>query len=213
MTRRRSAVPRPTVDRAAVIPDVTAPDLGRLSRVCDRRHAGPWFFSCRDGREPQAGRLDLSGGRGACYWCDDDLGALYERLTDPDDVDALVPASLLDRLRVWRHRPPPPRSAADTTARSGGLPKEFGAGSHYERYQAWADLLDETNRMAVRSWSRMAPHGARNVTVFGDAGPAPSLPDDGYEQASVWRDDLIDAGLVAPDPTLEDLDLATDPDT
>lgn len=213
MSRRRTAVPRPTIERAAAIPDVAADQLGQLFRVCGRRHDSPWFFASRDGRELQAGRLDLAGGRGSCYWCDDDLGALHERLTDPDDLDTLVPTSLLNRLRVWRHQPPPPSATADTTARAGGLPKEFGAGTHYARYWAWADLLDETGRQAVRSWSRMAPHEARNLTVFGDAGPAPGLPDDGYELATAWRDPLLATGLVAADPTLEELDQAADPDT
>ncbi|MEX2621951.1 MAG: hypothetical protein WD250_17185 [Egibacteraceae bacterium] len=210
MSRRRTAVPRPTPDRAAAIPDVAAADLGRLSRVCDARHDSPWHFSCRNERERQAGRLDLAGGRGSCYWNDDDLGALHERLTDPDDLDALVPASLLDRLRVWQHTPPPPESAADTTARDGGLPKEFGAGTHDERYWAWADLLDAEGRDAVRTWSRMAPHGARNVTVFGDAGPATHLPDDGWNPASDWGDELAGIGLVEPHPRLEDLDITAD---
>lgn len=210
MSRRRTAVPRPTPERAATIPDVGAGDLGRLSRVCDARHDSPWNFSCRDRRERRAGRLDLAGGRGSCYWSDDELGALHERLTDPDDLDALVPASLLDRLRVWHHTPPPPGSAADTTAREGGLPKEFGAGTHYARYWAWADLLDAEGRHAVRTWSRMAPHAVRNVTVFGDAGPATHLPDDGWAPASDWGDELARIGLVEPDPRLVDLDVSDD---
>ena len=211
MSRRRSAVPEPTSERAAAIPDVAAADLGRLSRVCDHRHGTPWYFSCRDGREPQAGRFDLADGRGACYFSDDDLAALYERLTDPDDLETLVPTSVLDRLRVWRHTPPPPGVAADTTAATGGLPKEFGAGTHYGRYRAWADLLDATGRAAVRTWSRMAPHAARNVTAFGDAGPAPHLPDDGFAAASDWSAQLVELGLAEPDPRLDDLDVADGP--
>lgn len=210
MSRRKTAVPRPTPERAAAIPDVAAAELGRLSRACDARHDSPWYFSCRDGRERQAGRLDLAGGRGSCYWSDDDVGALHERLTDPDDLDALAPASLLDRLCVWRHTPPPPESAADATAREGGLAKEFGAGTHCERYWAWADLLDADGRHAVRTWSRMAPHAVRNVTVFGDAGLATRLPDGGWAPAADWGDELAGIGLVESDPRLDDLDITDD---
>lgn len=208
MSRQRSAVPEPTLGRAARIPTVVADELDALWRVCDEARLSPWWFSSRTGREEEAGRFDLEAPRGTCYWADDLMGALFERLTDLDDLEAMVPTSLIGSLRVWEHAPPPPPEAADTTAKKGGLPKELGTGTDYGPSWAWADKLDEVNRMAVIAWSRIAPHATRTVAVFGPEGAAVAAAGEVWHPAVESLAELVDSGLVADDPTLDQLDVA-----
>jgi hypothetical protein len=212
VSRQRSAIPAPTALRAQRIPSIDAADLGPLWRVTTAGRPSPWWFSSRTGREAEAGRFDLEAPRGTCHWSDDPLGALHERLTDPDDLEALAPASVLDALAVWRTKPPPPPSAADTTAKVGGLPKELGAGTDYSPCWAWADRLDHDGRAALRAWSRMAPGAVRTVAVFGDVGSEPRGATKAKPQpARSWEADLLAAGLVEPVPTLGQLDVAEEP--
>ncbi len=212
MSRDRSAIPRATEQRAARIADVTSHQLEDQYRVTDSARTSPWWFSSRSDREDEAGRFDLLRPRGSCYFSDDPLGALYERLTDPDDLEAAVPASVLERLSVWEVAPPPPASVADTTAVPGGLPKEFGAGHEYRTCWAWADLLDELDRGGVRTWSRMAPHETRTMVVFGPNGLDALTPVGTVLPATRWRTALLADALVLDEPTLAELTSAHHPD-
>lgn len=207
MSRQRSAIPEPTAQRAARVPTVGADELGALWRVCAESRPSPWWFSSRTGREDEAGRFDLRAPRGTCYWADDPMGGLFERLADLDDLEAMVPASLVGSLRVWEHAPPPPPEAADTTATKGGLPKELGTGTDYGPSWAWADTLDADDRMALIAWSRMAPHATRTVAVFGPQGAAVAAADEVPHPATGWLGELVETGLVVADPTLVQLDV------
>jgi hypothetical protein len=146
--RAVSVIPSATGEAAAHIPQIAADQIGPVHRVVSADHEQPWWFRAREGREFEAGRFDLAGGRGTCYFADDELAALRERLLDPEAPDFRPPSSVLDGLRVWTVEPPPPTSAADTTDPDRGLPLEFGGGSDYEACWPWSDRLDADGEAA-----------------------------------------------------------------
>lgn len=196
-SRQRSAIPIPTAVRVARVPDSAAPSP--LFRVCDRRHASPWYFSSGAGTS-DGGRFDLLPPHGTSYWADSALGALFERLVDPDAPDTAAPASLLARLTVWQYLAAEPISIADATAARGGLPKEIGANTDYRPAWSWAAALHANDRAGVQTWSRMAPHGTKSVAIFGPAGSRPLRGGESAHDALAWHDELIDLGLIEPDP-------------
>lgn len=211
MTRQRSSIPEPARERVAAVRSVETgdddfPDL--IHRVCNAEHPSPWYYSTRSGREELAGRFDLRLPRGACYWSDTVHGAFCEALFDPDDLEGLVPASDLKPLALWSLTSGLPSPLANTTLMPGGLPKELGAGPSYDQAWAWADALDHEGRAGVIAWARIAPDASKTVALFGDFGPAEANGSEGRVAAGGWAGYLEDRGVVAPDPSLGDLDVA-----
>jgi hypothetical protein len=100
MTRAKPALPAPTPERVARVPD--EPLAGyTLARAAWTKHAHMWFFSNRSDDPDQGMRFDLERPHGTCYLATDPVAALIEKLADPDDEDPLVSTRVLERLVVW----------------------------------------------------------------------------------------------------------------
>lgn len=177
-----------------------------------------WWFSNRSDDPDQAGRFDLERPHGTCYFADDPVGALIERLSSPDDVEPMVTFADLENLRVWTGVLTRPEGAADTTDRSARLPKELGAITPYDLPWAWADALHADGRGGVLYWLRFDPAASRGVAVFGPA----SAPDHPPQQSTwpeleprpavAWLEQLVEAVDVVDVPSDAEIAEAGEPE-
>jgi hypothetical protein len=134
---------------------------------------GPWWFGSRTAN-PDPGRFDLEAPHGTCYFADDPVGALIEKLAEPDDVSPVVTVETVHRLHVHSGRLRHPAAVADATDRRSRLPKELGTVTPYTLPWAWADALHADGRAGIVAWLRLDPAASRGIAVFGPAGvPAP----------------------------------------
>jgi hypothetical protein len=209
MARAVPALRRP--DPAAVVRVPSATLDGEVHRA-QWAHHDPWWFSTRTGNLA-AGRFDLALPHGTCYFADDPLGALIEKLADPEQEDPLVPAEDLERLHVWSVTLPPPWDVvADTTDRASRVSKELGCVVPYEVCWEWADALHHAGRSGLRYWLRLDPGAGRGVAVFGGDGTPPGRPALRGESATRYTEQLRDSfDLVVPTITSGEL-IAADPE-
>lgn len=219
MARGRAALPAPTPERVARIPTVAARGSS-VARATWRTRPHPWWFSGRDPvPSPETGRFDREVPRGTCYFATDPIAALIGKLSDPDELDPLVSRETLARLVVWHGPLPVAATVADTTHRASRLPKELGTITPYDRCWAWADALDDADLDGLMWWLRFDPGDGRGVAIFGPASTPDDPPDTDAWPDLEHRDDALDFAealadsfdIVAPTPTLGELDLAPDP--
>lgn len=173
MSGTTSALRAPTAATVARVPDADVD--GPVFRAQWNRH-GPWWFSSRTDN-PWAGRFDLKSPYGTCYFADDPVAAIIEKLTDPEQADPLIPYEELERLLVWHGPLPSPWNVvADTTHRASRLSKELGTIVPYELPWAWADALHAAGRAGMRYWLRLDPGIGRGIAVFADRGEPDTPP-------------------------------------
>lgn len=219
MSRQARSVPRPTDRAVARVVDVDISDL-EVFRACWASFEQPWWFATRDRDPDAAGRFDLTGEHGTCYFADDAVACLIEKLTDPDEADPLISTAILEALVVWHGLLPYPQSVADATNRKSRLPKELGASNHYEDSWVWADALHDDGRGGIRWWLRLDPGPGKGIAVFGPAS-APDRPVDTEQWPALdhhlparnFADELadsfdLDTPAVEDTPLLADFDLA-----
>lgn len=217
MSRQHAATPAPTPGRVG---RVVSEDLSEewLARAAWAQFGSPWWFTARD-RSDDPGRFDLVSPYGSCYFADDPVVALIEKLTDPEDLDALISTATLDALVVWEGPVVGTHQIADLTARSSRVSKQLGAGSDYEASWTWADALHADGRSGIRWWQRLDPGPGRGVVVFGPTSAPEALPDphqwpplEVRTPAHAWRDELEDVFDIVEDlPQLDELERAPDP--
>lgn len=214
MTRQQPALRPPTPATVARVPDLRT-DHREAHRAVWAPH-GPWWFSTRSDDPDAAGRFDLERPGGTCYFADDPIGALVEKLTHPDDVEPLVTRDELERLVVWSGWLTRPPTIADTTARTSRLPRELGTLTPYDLCWAWADALAEAGRGGLLAWLRLDPAGTRSISVFGLAGvPAPDdeWPPLADHPATSWADALAEAiDVIEERPVTGELLWAPEPE-
>jgi hypothetical protein len=209
MPRNQPALGEPTAERVTRVPDrAVAEPVYRAQWD----HLEPWWFSTRTDN-PRAGRFDLPLPHGTCYFADDPVATLIEKLVDPAQAEPLVRSDDLDRLRIWSGRLPPPwERVADTTDRASRVPKELGTITPYDLPWRWADALHADGRSALRYWLRLDPGAGRGVAVFSDHGapaePPPLDPEPAAAHAAGLRE-AVDV-LESP-PTLGMLSRQPDP--
>lgn len=210
MTGRATAALRPpTAGNVARVPDVTIEDpVFRAQWV----HSSPWWFSSRTDN-PHAGRFDLQLPHGTCSFADDPVAAVIEKLTDPEQVDPLVPHEDLERVLVWHGSLPEPWDVvADSTDRASRLPKELGATVPYDLPWAWADALHSDGRNGLRYWRRLDPGSGRGLALFSRAGRPGEPPPLDHIPATAYLDDLRTSfDIVDPTPVFRALDQADEP--
>ncbi len=216
MSRQHPATPAPTPPRVG---RVVSEDLSeeRLARASWAQFGSPWWFAARD-RSDGPGRFDLVSPHGSCYFTDDPVGALIEKLTDSEDLDALISTATLDALVVWEGPVVGTDQIADFTARGSQVGKQLAAGSDYELGWQWADALHADGRSGIRWWLRLDPGPGRGVVVFGPTSAPEALPDPHHwpplemcTPAYAWRDELEAAfDIVEELPHLDELEVAPD---
>jgi hypothetical protein len=175
-------------------------------------HHGPWWFSTRT-ENRNAGRFDLTAPDGTCYFADDPLAAIIEKLADPQQDQPMVPVEELERLRVWSGRLPSPwDSIADATDRAARIPKELGTVVPYDLPWEWADALHDAGRCGLRYWLRLDPGPGRGVAVFSDEGaPGEAFALD-HEPATAYTNQLRGSfDIFEPTITLDELVGADEP--
>lgn len=211
MARDVTAPRAPTSAAVARIPTIALDH--RLYRV-QWVGRGPWWFSTRTGNA-SPGRFDLKDPYGTCYFADDPVAALIEKLVDPRQEESLVDARDLQRLRVWSGTPPAPWAmAADTTDRRSRMPKELGTTVPYDLPWQWADAVHNggQGRPALRYWLRLDPGHGRGIAAFSTAGVPRDPPPLQDRRAVEYVDELRAVfDVVESPPTLDQLVPAADP--
>lgn len=172
MSRQHRALRSPEGVDLTRIPDAERAQQP-LHRAIDARHRQPWWFSNRSDAGEDAGRFDLDGDRGTCYFATSAVGAILERVADPHvDDPPLVSTRTLEGMTLWRGEAPLAPRLADVTIAS--VPELTGEISTVEEYTlpwAWADALDATDRDGILYRGRFAQEEC--IAVFGDAGARP----------------------------------------
>lgn len=207
--RATTALRHPTTATVARIPDVAVDTVVYRAQWTER---APWWFSTRTGNG-NAGRFDLTAPHGTCSFAVDPVGALLEKLTDPEQADPLVPREDLERLLVWHGTLPPPWDlVADTTDRASRVTKELGTITPYDLPWAWADALHSDGRAGLRHWLRLAPEAGRGLALFSDAGAPATPPPLEHGVATAYLDDLrASFDIVDPVPPFRALAHADEP--
>lgn len=207
--RATTALRPPTTASVARIPDVAVDEAVYRAQWTQR---APWWFSTRTDNV-NAGRFDLAAPHGTCSFAIDPVGALIEKLTDPEQADPLVPGEDLERLLVWHGTLPSPWDvAADPTDRASRVTEELGTVTPYDLPWAWADALHRDGRAGLRYWLRLDPGAGRGLALFSDAGAPASPPPLGHDVATAYVDDLrASFDIIDPTPTFGALPLAEEP--
>lgn len=218
MSRQQIALPVPSPEGVARVPDVALPPL-EVARATWRRLPGMWWFSNRSDDPGAAGRYDLRRPRGTCYFATEPITALIEKLTDPDDIAALVDPADVAALDVWIGHLSRPEAVADTTRREARLPKELGTITPYGRCWDWADAFEAAGRGGLLAWARLDPGPGRTIAVFGPASDRSQPPDP--EQWPLLADtrsgaDYLDeleasVDIIEDPPTADQLTFVADP--
>lgn len=209
MGRATPALRPPTAAATARVPDVSID--GQVFRA-QWSHHRPWWFSTRTDN-PWPGRFDLAAPHGTCYFADDPVAAIIEKLADPAQPVPLIPHEDLERLRVWRGPLPSPWNVvADTTDRASRVPKELGTSVPYEVPWSWADALHDDGRSGLRYWLRFDPGAGRGIAVFAESGEPDAPPWLRYETAAFYVDDLrASFDIIEPTITFAGLLAADEP--
>jgi hypothetical protein len=139
-------------------------------RAVAAHHKQPWRFSNRTEAGADASRFDLDGDRGTCYFAATPVGAILERVADPDaDEQPLISTDTLRRMRVWSGKVPLTDALADVTVASvPELNSEISATEEYQLPWEWADAFDAADRSGIRYHGRFAQQPC--AAVFGDKG-------------------------------------------
>jgi hypothetical protein len=139
-------------------------------RAVDAEHEQPWWFSNRTDAGDRAGRFDLDGDRGTCYFAATAVGAILERIADPEAAEQpLVSTDTLRGMRVWSGEVPLADALADVTVASvPQLSGEISATEAYELPWEWADAFDEDGRSGLRYHGRFAQQPC--AAMFGEKG-------------------------------------------
>ena len=167
MTRATSALRAPTAAAIARVPDL--PIGAVVVHRATWKGYGLWWFASRTDN-PDPGRFDLETPHGTCYFADDPVGALIEKLAEPDELSPVVTVETVHRLRVHSGTLRHPATVADATDRRSRVPKELGIVTPYTLPWAWADALHADGRGGIVAWLRLDPAASRGVAVFGPAG-------------------------------------------
>jgi hypothetical protein len=139
-------------------------------RAVAAHHRQPWRFSNRSDAGEDAGRFDLDGERGTCYFAATSVGAILERVADPEaDEQPLISTDTLRAMRVWSGAMPPTGALADVTVASAReLNAEISTTEDYELPWEWADAFDEHGRSGIRYHGRFGQQPC--AAVFGEKG-------------------------------------------
>jgi hypothetical protein len=139
-------------------------------RAVAAHHKQPWRFSNRTDAGEDAGRFDLDGDRGTCYFAATPVGAILERVADPEaDEQPLISTDTLRRMRVWSGEVPLTEALADVTVASvPELNSEISATEDYDLPWEWADAFDAADRSGIRYHGRFAQQPC--AAVFGEKG-------------------------------------------
>jgi hypothetical protein len=185
-------------------------------RAVAAHHPQPWRFSSRSDDGEDAGRFDLDGERGTCYFAATPVGAILERVADPEaDEQPLISTDALRKMRVWSGAMPLTGALADVTVASvPELSAEISTTEDYEFPWAWADAFDEQGRSGIRYHGRFAMRPC--AAVFGEKGlrevgeqPAMLTP----KSATAYELDLPDAWreAITRTPTAAESEQAPSP--
>lgn len=185
-------------------------------RAVAAHHGRPWRFSNRTDAGEDAGRFDLDRNRGTCYFAATPVGAILERVADPEaDEQVLISIDTLRNMRVWSGDLPLTDALADVTVASvPELNAEISATGDYELPWEWADAFDAADRSGIRYHGRFAQQPC--AAVFGDKG-LPSVDDQpavlAPKAATAYELDLPDGWQehVVRTPTSEESELAPPP--
>ncbi|NHC44481.1 RES family NAD+ phosphorylase [Motilibacter aurantiacus] len=131
----------------------------------------PWFFSSLPSRLP--GRFDLPRPEGTCYFADRAYAAWLEVFRGCGLVDR-VDVESRRLLTVTRTAPAPPRLAdlRAPASRPFGVTADLVGGDDYALAHRWAGGLRRAGFDGISGTIRHDPtHAARNVALFGPAGP------------------------------------------
>lgn len=211
MARDVTALRNPTPAAVARIPTVALDHVVYRVQWVGR---APWWFSTRTGN-PSPGRFDLETPSGTCYFADDPVAAMIEKLVDPCQEEPLVDVRDLQRLRVWSGVLQAPWAvAADTTDRRSRVFKELGTIVPYDLSWRWADAVYDggRGRPALRYWLRLNPGSGRGIAVFSDAGTTADPPPLRDRPAVDHLDELRAVfDIVESPPALDQLIPAADP--
>jgi hypothetical protein len=173
MTRQRRGLRSPDGVDLEKIPSEDR-NLHQLHRAVAARHAQPWWFSCRAEAREAAGRFDLAGPEcGTCYFALTPVGALLERIADPEAADPpLVTTRTLEQIVVWSGVVPGAHRIADTTVASvPQLTAEISTTEDYALPWQWADAFSEEGRQGILYEGRFSR--VECVALFGEAGDRP----------------------------------------
>ncbi len=172
MSRQHPALRGPSGVDLTQVPDADRTHEP-LHRAVASRHSQPWWFSSRTVTGDDAGRFDLGGTRGTCYFASTPVGAILERVADPESDDPpLVSTRTLAQMAVWHGRVPFARRLADVNVAS--VPQLTGEISTTEDFTltwAWADALRAAERHGIMYRGRFAQEEC--VALFGDQGGRP----------------------------------------
>lgn len=169
MSRQHRGVRRPEGLDLTEVPTVDCSEEP-WHRAVAERHRQPWRFSNRSDAGEDAGRFDLDGERGTCYFAASPVGAILERVADPEsDEQPLISTNTLRAMRVWSGAVPLTGALADVTVPSvPALNAEISTTEHYELPWEWADAFDEHGRSGIRYHGRFAQQPC--AAVFGEKG-------------------------------------------
>lgn len=217
MARNQPAQGALTVAQAQRI--ATLPVRGlEVARVAWANHDSPWFFCNRTDDPATAGRFDLERPRGTCYLAREPIGALFERLCDPEDLDRVISYPLLERLSVWTGTLQIDGDIADATHPGSRITTELRTMTPYEVPWSIADVLAKIGRAGLQWVLRFHPSGKRGVALFGPASSPADLPDRTdwpplatRRPATRWVDELDGPFEIVDVPSLFQLRRATDP--
>lgn len=169
MNRQHRGLHSPAGIDPSSVPSVDCSDQ-EVHRAVAAQHPQPWRFSNRTDAGAKAGRFDLDGDRGTCYFATTPAGAVIERVSDPEaEEPTLISTDTLESMNVWSGRVPSATRMADVTVRSvPQLTDEISAIEEYDLPWAWADALDEDGRTGILYVGRFAMEPC--LAVFGDKG-------------------------------------------
>lgn len=168
-SRQQTGLRAPAAGDGAKLP--RAPASGRWHRCIDRDYGQPWWFSSRTDN-PSPGRFDLERPAGTCYLAASAVGAIIERVADPDLAEPIRPT--VDELRalaVWSGElMGPPRVADTTRAVLPRLTGELDTIVPYDLPWAWADAIRSAGADGLLYRARFARD--RALGLFGDTSQA-----------------------------------------
>lgn len=191
MSRQRRALRGPRGVDIGKVPIADRSDT-TLFRAVAADRPQPWWLSNRARSGRGAGRFDLGGSRGTCYLSSTPVGAILERVGDPQaDEQPLVSTRTLEAMAVWHGNVP----SADKLADVPSVPQLTGEISTVEDYTLtweWADAFDRAGHRGVLYRGRFAQ--AECVALFGEAGAG----DAGTQPARLDRTPAVAYELELP---------------
>jgi hypothetical protein len=215
--RAQPALRAPTDEDLARIPTFAARGKN-VSRVTWADYDSPWFFHNRSDDPQQANRFDLQRPDGTCHFAREPVPALIERLSDPEDLEPLVPYQLLERLTVWQGPLEINGQLADLTARASRVSVEIGTVTPYELPWQYADGLHAHGHAGLQWTMRFDPAASRGLAIFGPASDPDHLPDPErwpplarQQPATRWLEELTEVFDIHDVPSYAELDIAEDP--